>query len=268
MNRVEIGELLRPDGALDIAAMDAFSGLTAFFTTVHSLKRYDILRTFYEDPTAQISDGRINEGYVGALCEAFSLPYGALETSAQVHGTRVVAAENVERRHNPATDGLIVSKPGGCAAVFTADCQAIVLWDVVRRVAAVVHAGWRGTVAGIAAAAIKKTGKTSGSVPEEIIAFLGPAISAENYEVGPEVVQEATAAFPLGEVLATKNGKVYMDITECNRLSLVGAGISDRNIYAAEACTYRDPGLFYSYRREGARAGRTAAVVYLPEAQR
>jgi YfiH family protein len=267
LNRVEIGELLRPDGALDIGAVDAFSGLTGFITTVPSLKRYDILRPFYEDPTAQISDGRIDEGYVEALCEAFSLPYDALETGAQVHGARIVAAENVERRHNPATDGLIVSKAGGCAAVFTADCQPIVLWDAVRVVAAVVHAGWRGTVAGIAAAGVKTMRETFGSVPEGITAFLGPAISAENYEIGPEVAEEVVANFPGGEVLVTKKGKTYMDITECNRLSLVGAGASDGNIYSAEACTYRDVELFYSYRREGARAGRTAAVVYSPEAR-
>ena len=266
MNRVEVSELLRPDGALDIGTVDAFSGLTAFFTTVPSLKHYNVLRPFYEDPTVQTLDGRINEAYVKALCEAFSLPYGALETGAQVHGDRIVAAENVDRRHNPATDGLIVSKPGGCAAVFTADCQPIVLWDAVRGVAAVVHAGWRGATAGIAAVAVKKMGKILGSVPEEITAFLGPTISAENYEVGPEVVQEAAAAFPGGEVSTTSNGNVYLDIIECNRLSLVGTGIEDGDIYAVEACTYRDPGLFYSYRREGARAGRTAAVVYLPEA--
>jgi YfiH family protein len=266
LNRVEIGELLRPDGALDIGALDAFRGLTAFITTVPSVKRYDILRPFYEDPTTQISDGRIDEGYVEALCEAFSLPYGALETGAQVHGTRIVAAENVERRHNPATDGLIVSKPGGCAAVFTADCQPIVLWDKVGRIAAVVHAGWRGAVSGIATAAVKKMGKTVRSAPEGISVFLGPAISTENYEVGPEVDEEATA-YSNGDVLVTKNGKTYMDITECNRLNLIGAGVSDSNIYAVEACTYRDVELFYSYRREGARAGRIAAVVYLQEAQ-
>lgn len=267
MNRVEIGELSRPDGALDIGALDAFRGLTAFFTTMPSLKRYDILRPFYEDPTTQISDGRIDEGYIEALCEAFSLPYGALETGAQVHGTRIVAAENVERRHNPATDGLIVSKPGGCAAVFTADCQPIVLWDKAGRIAAVVHAGWRGAVSGIAATAVKEMRKTFGSAPEEITAFLGPAISVENYEVGPEVAEEAVANFPGGEVLVTKNGKIYMDMTECNRLNLIGASVSDSNIYAVEACTYRDRELFYSYRREGALAGRAAAVVYLSEAR-
>jgi len=138
----------------------------------------------------------------------------------------------------------------------------------VRAVAAVVHAGWRGAVADITAAAVKKMRKTFGSVPEEITAFLGPAISAENYDVGPAVAEIAAAAFPGGEALVAKNDKIYLDISECNRLGLVGTGVEDSNIYAVDVCTYRDAEMFYSYRREGERAGRTAAVAYLPEAQR
>ncbi|UCE26415.1 MAG: peptidoglycan editing factor PgeF [Candidatus Coatesbacteria bacterium] len=267
MNLVEIGDLSRPDGALDVSKMDAFSGLTAFFTTVSSLERSEVLRPYYENPAAQISDGRINEEYVKALCEAFSLPYDALETGAQVHGTRIIGAENAERRHNAATDGLIISKSDGCAAVFTADCQAVMLWEAVRKVAAVIPAGWRGAIAGIAAAAVREMRKTSGSAPEEIAAFLGPAISVENYEVGPEVAAEAAAAFPGGEVLVVRNDKVYLDIRECNRLNLIGTGVEDHTVYAVNACTYRDTGIFYSYRREGVRAGRVTAIVYLPETQ-
>jgi YfiH family protein len=266
LNRVEVDDILRPDGVLDINTLEPFSGLVAFFTTVSSIRNYSVLRFFHVNPAAQISDGRINEEYVKALCEAFSLPYEVLETGAQIHGTHITKAENVIRKHNPETDGLIVSRPGGCAAVFTADCQALILWEPVHRVAAVVHAGWRGAIAGIAGLAVAEMVKISKCRPGGVYAFLGPAISADNFEVGPEVKEAAQAVFPDCNVVTARGGKAFLSIHECNRLSLLNNGVKGGNIYCIEACTYQDTGLFYSYRRDGINAGRMMAAIYILKA--
>lgn len=264
MNGVEIDKLMWPDGTLRIDTLEPFSGLAGFFTTIRSLMNDGTLRLFYEKPDSQIVDGRISEGYIKALCEAFSLPYKVLETGAQVHGTRIAKAVNAVRKHNADTDGLIVSKPGGCAAVFTADCQALILWEPVRRVAAVVHAGWRGAIAGIAGLAVAKMVEVYECRPCGIYAFLGPTVSADNFEVGPEVSDAAVAVFPDYGVITAKGDKAFFSITESNRINLLKAGVDDHNIYYIKACTYRDKELFYSYRREGMDAGRMMAAVYLP----
>jgi YfiH family protein len=264
MNGVEVGKLLRPDGALYIDTLEPFSGFVAFFTTVQSLKNDNALRSFYEKPESQIVDGRISEGYIKALCGAFSLPYKVLETGAQVHGTYIAKAVNAVRKHNVETDGLIVSKPGGCAAVFTADCQALILWEPVRRVAAVVHAGWRGAIAGIAGLAVAKMAEVGECRPRGIYVFLGPTVSVGNFEVGPDVSNAAAAVFPDCDVVNSKGDKTFFSITESNRINLLRAGVEDHNIYYIKACTYRDNELFYSYRREGKDAGRMMAAVYIP----
>jgi YfiH family protein len=264
MNGVEVDRLMRPDGTLHIDALEPFSGLVAFFATIRSLMNDEALRLFYEKPESQIVDGRINEGYIKALCGAFSLPYKVLETGAQVHGTYIASAVNTVRKHNAETDGLIVSKPGGCAAVFTADCQALILWEPIRRVAAVVHAGWRGAIAGIAGLAAAKVAEINECRPSEIYAFLGPAISAANFEVGPDISDAAAAVFPNYGVITAKGDKTFFSINESNRINLLRAGVEDYNIYFIKACTYRDNELFYSYRREGKDAGRMMAAVYIP----
>jgi YfiH family protein len=265
LKRLQVSELSRADGTLGLHRLDAFSGLDAFFTTIPAIKRVEGLRPFCENPKSQIADNRINEDYVEVLCAAFSLPYTELETGAQVHGTKVVVARNTGRRHNAETDGIIVTKPGGGAAVFTADCQAVVLWDAETRASAVVHAGWRGAVAGISTAAVDVMEGKFHCRPDSITAFLGPAISSDNYPVGPEVGEAAATAFPGGGVMYERNGTIYLDVTECNRINLLKAGISDEYIFTVDACTYRDAELFYSYRREGAAAGRLMTAVYVPK---
>jgi copper oxidase (laccase) domain-containing protein len=100
--------------------------------------------------------------------------------------------------------------------------------------------------------------------PRGIYVFLGPTVSAGNFEVGPDVGDAAAAVFPDCDVIITKRDKTFFSITESNRINLLREGVEDRNIYYIKACTYRDNELFYSYRREGKDAGRMMAAVYIP----
>jgi len=162
-----------------------------------------------------------------------------MATLQQIHSARVLVAD----RPGLAGDGdaLVTERAGVTLSVRTADCYPILLVDVESRVVAAVHAGWRGTSAGIAAEALRRMNAT----PERVWAAIGPGIGACCYEVGAEV------AGLFGHPHA---GRV--DLAEANRRQLLEAGVLDRNIDLLRHCTRCDAERFHSYRRDNERAGR------------
>lgn len=141
-------------------------------------------------------------------------------------------------------DALIATEPGLAVSIRTADCFPILLADVRSGCVASVHAGWRGTVARVVVQALERMG----SRPEDVCAAIGPGIGKCCYEVGIEVARQ------LGEDRA---GRV--DLAELNRRQLEAAGV--RNIEVLGRCTYCEADEFWSYRREGERAGRMISWV-------
>jgi YfiH family protein len=186
-----------------------------------------------------------------------------LRTVKQVHGDRVIlvsARDGGESR--PEADGMMTADKGVLLGIATADCVPVLLVEPHRRVAAALHAGWRGTLKGICARAIGRLTADCGVEPRRLWVALGPAIGACCYEVGREVGEALARAWGGGGPPAwrPRGEKGFLDLRLVNRLQCERLGVPPAQIRSAEECTFCDD-TFASYRREGARAGRQLSVV-------
>lgn len=178
----------------------------------------------------------------------------------QVHGTTVVDAAMTPTRL-PTADGAVARTPAVACAVMTADCLPVLLCDRAGSVVAAAHAGWRGLQAGILEQAV-----TAMEVPgSELLAFLGPAISAQAFEVGDEVRAafvdtHADAASAFQRLQQPRAGGWLADIYLLARQSLGRLGVEA--VYGGEYCTVRQASRFFSYRRDGV-TGRMASLIWL-----
>jgi YfiH family protein len=189
---------------------------------------------------------------------------------------------------SPRADAAISRQPGFLLGIQTADCVPILLADVHNQVVAAIHAGWRGTLARIAAKTLGRMRLEFGTNPANVFAALGPAIGPCCYEVGPEVALAFSGQFaqaaewfsgpfdrlstgeepnPLPWLTMMPPGhqpppeRVQLDLRAANRWQLIDAGVNAENIAVSSLCTRCRPDLFFSYRREGARAGRMLSVI-------
>jgi YfiH family protein len=158
-------------------------------------------------------------------------------------------------------DALVTARPGLALSVITADCvpALISMGDAI----AAVHAGWRGLAGGIVEEALGTMHRTWGTLAADVVAWIGPAIGACCYEVGADVAAQVVAAS--GEEVATPGpaGKPHLDMALAVELQLRRAGIAD--VRRLGPCTRCEPELLWSYRREGAKAGRNIAYVWMRE---
>lgn len=177
-----------------------------------------------------------------------------LATLKQIHSTDLAAAEGRSGVLGHG-DALLENTPGGVVAVKTADCIPILLIDPEHRAVAAVHAGWRGTAAGIASRAVEAMGAQFGTRPQELHAAIGPGIGECCFEVGPEVAAQFG-----------REGRVHIDLEEENRRQLLEAGVTGGRIYASKLCTMCEAGEFHSFRRDRERAGRMYSFVGLDRA--
>ena len=164
------------------------------------------------------------------------------------------------------TDALITNEPGQFVCVQTADCVPILLFDPQKKVAAAIHAGWRGTVSKIALKTVRQMTEQFDCQPADIIAGIGPSIHMHAYEVGPEVVEAVTDNFINSTSLlkpSLNQGRAYFDLLEANQTLLTESGIPEENIEVMGLCTYEQGDLFYSARREGADTGRIVSGIRL-----
>ena len=146
-------------------------------------------------------------------------------------------------------DALVTNRPGLFLSVRTADCVPILLVDPVNLAVAAVHAGWRGTVADILSRTLEKMAHLYKTNPADVRLALGPAILPCCFEVGPEVAER------FGLV-----GRSYVNLIEANRRQAVASGVAEASVEALGLCTRCDS-RFFSYRREGAAAGRMSSAI-------
>ena len=160
-------------------------------------------------------------------------------------------------------DGLITDEPEVALTVFSADCTPILLFDPVRRAIGAVHAGWRGTAAGIVAKAVEKMSAEFGCRPEHIRAAIGPCISQCCFETDADVPDAMLAALGGGarESIRPVGSKYYVNLKALNALWLRRAGVERIDISAD--CTACQPERFWSHRRVGGMRGSLAAVIML-----
>jgi YfiH family protein len=185
----------------------------------------------------------------------------------QVHG----AAVEVLRRGEPAdfgvkADALVTDDPQRFVSIRTADCVPILVSSSDGGVVAAVHAGWRGLVAGVIAAAIESVRRVAGpGDAQEFVAAIGPCIGAEVYEVGPEVGAAFESAACDGHsgtlVRPGTQGKHRLDLAGIAERQLVAAGIARERIDRTDRCSFRDADEFFSHRRERGLTGRMASII-------
>lgn len=160
-------------------------------------------------------------------------------------------------------DGLVTDETGVALTVFSADCTPVLLYDPVRRAIGAVHAGWRGTAAGIAAKAVQKMQQQFGCRPADIRAAIGPCISQCCFETDADVPTAMLDALGDAARAAVRpvGQKYYVNLKECNAIWLRRAGVEQIDI--SDACTACRPERFWSHRRVGNRRGSLAAVIML-----
>jgi YfiH family protein len=181
---------------------------------------------------------------------------GRLQLLRQVHGCRVRAAP---WEGHPEADASVAEEPGLILGIETADCQPVLLVDPVQRRIAAVHAGWRGTLAGVAREAVAALA-ARGSKPSDLVAALGPSIGPCCYEVGPEL-QEAFGPAGAAFFRPGPRGRPHLDVRAANVRQLEEAGLAPDHIHHVADCTMCRADLYHSYRREGKRAGRMVNFV-------
>ncbi len=188
---------------------------------------------------------------------------GHLATLRQEHGTCIHRVRGTSEWSGPAGDGLSTSDPGWTLGVQTADCLPILLADPGRGVAAVLHAGWRGSAQGIVLKGIEHLRSEYGCRPTDLEAVLGPGVGGCCYEVGDEVL-EAFRNGPLADVSHFRpHGAAHwiIDLAQTNARALIRAGVSPHKLQALDACTCCTNDRLHSYRAEGTSAGRNWSLL-------
>ncbi|MCC5894695.1 MAG: peptidoglycan editing factor PgeF [Alkalibacterium sp.] len=148
------------------------------------------------------------------------------------------------------TDGLLTDKPDVALLIKYADCTPVILFDPVNKVLANIHSGWRGTTQRITTKAIEQMKEDYGTKPETLIAYIGPSIDQDHYEVGPEVY-EAFSDFKDRDQFFIHSGEKYkLSMLDANIDSLLKAGVLPENMESERASTFTDPRL-HSARGEG-----------------
>jgi YfiH family protein len=181
---------------------------------------------------------------------------GAVFFLRQVHGSAVVPAPWTEP---PDADASLTERAGELLAIETADCLPVLIVDASNLRVAAAHAGWRGTAAKVARHAVDAL-VARGSKPEDLRVALGPSIGPCCYEVGADV-EEAFGTAGSRFLERRSSGRSHLDVAEANRTQLEEAGVLPSHIDKSNLCTRCREDLFFSYRRDGAYAGRMISVV-------
>lgn len=183
----------------------------------------------------------------------------------QVHSADLVLANAPHPRLDDPpeykADILLTDNPRVTLFMRFADCTPILLFDPVKNAAALVHAGWVGTVKRAAGEAVKGLQAAYGSNPADLLAAIGPSIGPDHYEVGPDVVERVRLSFGRAaeSLLPESDGRVYFDLWKANRLALEQAGVTQ--VETAGLCTACHPADWFSHRAEKGKTGRFGALI-------
>lgn len=185
----------------------------------------------------------------------------------QVHGARVVdaaavPADGADPGATVEADAAFTAEPGVVAAVLTADCLPVLFADAAGRCVAAAHAGWRGLAAGVLQATAHAVRARVNDPGARLVAWLGPAIGPDHFEVGADVLDAMSTALPDARAAFVPRGphKFHADLYALARMALAQAGVDD--VHGGGDCTYCDAARFYSHRRDRA-TGRQATLIWI-----
>jgi YfiH family protein len=186
----------------------------------------------------------------------------------QVHSTRILlAAQRRAGEPLPRADGVITDSPEFTLCMRFADCVPLLLYDPVRHAGGIAHAGWKGTIAGVAASAVDALYSHFGSRPRDLLAGIGPSIGPDHYSVGGEVVGALSAAFGAAAEawLICRGAETYLDLWAVNEFVLHRMGVE--KIERADICTACHIDDWFSHRAEHGRTGRFGAMMWIENGQ-
>ena len=239
-------------------------------------------------PVIPSGDGVMGDGW-HAVALAFGLSRHAIVRLRQVHGAAVMTVRTTDAIRGSidewgATDAAVTDNPAVALSVRVADCVPLLMGDRRTGVAAAVHAGWRGAVSGVIAAAVRELGSTFSADPADLVAAVGPSIGPCCYRVGPELRDRYLEArhseddvdrwfTPSPPVVALRGvpgsepdlpdgrAPLWLNMWSVVSDQLVLAGLSADNVHVARLCTSCGRDVFHSYRVDGPAAGRMVGVI-------
>ncbi len=186
-------------------------------------------------------------------------------TANQVHGDTILKASNGTGKRAGVGDGLMTDVPGLLLGIMAADCVPLLFLEPGRKVVGAVHAGWRGTAAGIAARAVTQMQEEYRIDPSALRVAMGPSIGPCCYEVGREVVEQIEVNWPeaLRDAWRPEGAKGRLDLKAINEAQLDGAGVPRSHIQRIGPCTACNVEDFFSYRKEGKTGSQLSFIGWL-----
>ncbi|KIY20696.1 MULTISPECIES: peptidoglycan editing factor PgeF [Mesobacillus] len=251
--------------------MERFPGLEAGFTTknggVSQLQAFSGLNFAFHvgDDPSSVCENRL------LLANKIDFPLPSWVGAEQTHGIQIAKIDKADQGKGSsdyrssflATDGFLTLQRGILLTLCFADCVPLYFIEPETKMIGIAHAGWKGTVHGIAAEMISKF-KQNGANSDKILVIIGPSICKKCYIVDERVINlvknrlDGVEKLPYNQI---SEGQYSLDLQELNRDILVKAGIKDENIETTEYCTSCHSEHFYSHRRDKGNAGRMIAYI-------
>ncbi len=206
------------------------------------------------------------------VCSAIDINYKDLVFSDQVHDDKIRIVQysdkgkGIEKLSDIKNiDALITNIPGIPLITFYADCVPLLFLDPIKKVAALAHAGWKGTALKIGTKTLEKMKEVYGSQPSQCLVGIGPSIEKSCFEAGSEVAERFKKSYNNSDLFCESlgNGKYLIDLWKANMLSLTQIGVKEENITISGMCTKCNSKLFYSHRRQGEQRGSLSAIIEL-----
>ena len=206
--------------------------------------------------------------------EALGIRCEDMVLSQQTHTTNIRTVTDEDRgkgitreRDYTDIDGLITNVPGICLVTTYADCVPLYFLDPVKKVIALSHSGWRGTVGKIGKKTVELMHEEFGSEPADILAAIGPSVCQDCYEVSADVTDRFREVFDRSawdELFYEKpDGKYQLDLWKANEKIFLESGIRKDHIAVTNVCTHCNSGILYSHRAMGDRRGNLCAFLAL-----
>lgn len=238
---------------LSSSALTAIPGIVHGFSTRRAEHNEFTLGPMgSENPAIQINRAR--------LLAAADMPGWPVLKLKQVHSDIIHDMTDTSAANEPFEGDAAITQLGGAVlGIQTADCVPILLADKKGHAVAAIHAGWRGTAARIAQKTVARLVHDYGIPSHDLIAVIGPHNAVCCYEVGEDVVQAMNDSATI--LRKPEWAKPHLNQALANQRQLMATGIPEDQIVVSNLCTQCRSDLFYSYRREGQRAGRMMSVI-------